>query len=61
MEDLILHEDRRSGNCYKIRLTAAHVGAAHERREYDNIAVSYTKMTLAKTRRVYITVGAGSI
>ena len=35
MERLVLHEYARSGNCYKIRLTAAHVGAALERREYD--------------------------
>jgi glutathione S-transferase len=35
MTALILHEYARSGNCYKIRLTAAHVGAAIERREYD--------------------------
>jgi glutathione S-transferase len=35
MAALILHEYSRSGNCYKIRLTAAHVGAALERREYD--------------------------
>jgi len=35
MEPLILHEYARSGNCYKIRLTAAHVGARQERREYD--------------------------
>jgi glutathione S-transferase len=35
MERLILHEYARSGNCYKIRLTAAHVGATLERREYD--------------------------
>jgi len=35
MEPLILHEYARSGNCYKIRLTAAHVGARLERREYD--------------------------
>lgn len=34
-ETLILHEYALSGNCYKIRLTAAHVGAALERREYD--------------------------
>jgi len=32
---LVLHEYARSGNCYKIRLTAAHVGASLERREYD--------------------------
>ncbi len=32
---LILHEDPVSGNCYKIRLTAALVGAAIERRFYD--------------------------
>ena len=35
MERLVLHEYARSGNCYKIRLAAAHVGAALERREYD--------------------------
>ena len=34
-EKLILHEYAASGNCYKIRLTAAHVGATLERREYD--------------------------
>ena len=34
-EKLVLHEYANSGNCYKIRLTAAHVGAALERREYD--------------------------
>jgi len=32
---LVLHEDPRSGNCYKIRLTAALVGATIERRGYD--------------------------
>ncbi|CAN5493146.1 glutathione S-transferase family protein [soil metagenome] len=31
----ILHEFAQSGNCYKIRLTAAHAGIALERREYD--------------------------
>lgn len=34
-EKLTLHEYALSGNCYKIRLTAAHVGATLERREYD--------------------------
>lgn len=34
-ETLILHEDARSGNCYKIRLTAAHLGIPLERRAYD--------------------------
>jgi len=34
---LVLHEYWRSGNCYKIRLTAAHLGLALERREYDII------------------------
>ncbi|MBX3562429.1 MAG: glutathione S-transferase family protein [Sphingomonas sp.] len=32
---LILHEYAASGNCYKIRLTAALLGLALERREYD--------------------------
>jgi glutathione S-transferase len=35
MTKLVLHEYARSGNCYKIRLTAAHGGARIERREYD--------------------------
>ena len=34
-EKLILHEHATSGNCYKVRLTAAIVGAHLERREYD--------------------------
>lgn len=38
MPNLILHEYAASGNCYKIRLTAAHVGIALERREYDILA-----------------------
>jgi glutathione S-transferase len=37
MTDLVLHEYAASGNCYKIRLTAAHVGASLKRREYDII------------------------
>jgi glutathione S-transferase len=32
---LILHEYSQSGNCYKIRLTAALLGLPIERREYD--------------------------
>ena len=35
MSGLVLHEYAASGNCYKIRLTAAHLGIALERREYD--------------------------
>ena len=35
MEKLILHEDWVSGNCYKIRLTAALLGLPLERRQYD--------------------------
>ena len=34
-EKLILHEYSASGNCYKVRLTAAHLGLPLERREYD--------------------------
>jgi glutathione S-transferase len=34
-EKLILHEYTQSGNCYKIRLTAALLGLPLERREYD--------------------------
>ena len=34
-EKLILHEYAASGNCYKVRLTAALVGVPLERREYD--------------------------
>jgi glutathione S-transferase len=32
---LVLHEYSASGNCYKVRLTAAMVGATLQRREYD--------------------------
>jgi len=35
MSGLILHEYPPSGNCYKIRLTAAHLGIQLERRTYD--------------------------
>ena len=35
MERLVLHEDPVSGNCYKIRLVAAHRGLPLERRFYD--------------------------
>jgi glutathione S-transferase len=35
VEKFVLHEYSASGNCYKIRLTAALTGAAIERREYD--------------------------
>src|SRR3954471_8344860 len=35
MAPLTLHEYAQSGNCYKVRLTAAHVGVPLERREYD--------------------------
>ena len=34
-DKLILHEYAQSGNCYKIRLTAAHLGLRIERVEYD--------------------------
>ena len=35
MDRPILHEDPRSGNCYKIRLTAALLGLPLERKTYD--------------------------
>lgn len=35
LPDLILHEYPPSGNCYKIRLTAANLGLALARRSYD--------------------------
>jgi glutathione S-transferase len=38
MPAFILHEYAASGNCYKIRLTAAHLGIALDRREYDIMA-----------------------
>ena len=38
MTNLILHEYAPSGNCYKIRLTAAHLGIAIDRRGYDILA-----------------------
>ena len=36
-ETLVLHEYAASGNCYKVRLTAALLGLGLERREYDII------------------------
>ncbi len=36
-EGLVLHEDVRSGNCYKIALTAALLGLPLQRRGYDII------------------------
>ncbi|HEU4820275.1 MAG TPA: glutathione S-transferase family protein [Qipengyuania sp.] len=38
MVDLLLHEDPRSGNCYKIKLTAALLGIPLEIRRYDIMA-----------------------
>lgn len=35
MQRLILHEYALSGNCYKVRLTAAHAGVRLNRRQYD--------------------------
>jgi len=35
VSELVLHEYAASGNCYKIRLTAALLGLTLERREYD--------------------------
>lgn len=35
MMRLVLHEYADSGNCYKVRLTAAHLGIPLERRQYD--------------------------
>jgi glutathione S-transferase len=35
LSDLVLHEYAQSGNCYKVRLTAALLGLPLERREYD--------------------------
>jgi glutathione S-transferase len=37
MERLVLHEDSDSGNCYKVRLVAAHLGLPLERRDYDTL------------------------
>ena len=38
MADLILHEYAASGNCYKVRLTAALLGLPVVRRDYDIMA-----------------------
>ena len=35
MDELVLHEDPRSGNCYKIALTAALLGIPLEFKRYD--------------------------
>lgn len=34
-DKIVLHEYAPSGNCYKIRLTLAHLGRPYERRGYD--------------------------
>ena len=34
-DKFLLHEYSASGNCYKVRLTAAMLGMPLERREYD--------------------------
>ncbi|OQW75365.1 MAG: glutathione S-transferase [Proteobacteria bacterium ST_bin14] len=49
MTDLILHEYAPSGNCYKIRLTAAHLGIALERRGYDILAGETRKPSFLAT------------
>ena len=38
MPPLVLHEYAPSGNCYKLRLVAAHVGGTLDRRGYDILA-----------------------
>jgi glutathione S-transferase len=38
MAELLLHEDPRSGNCYKIKLTAALLGVPLATRQYDIMA-----------------------
>lgn len=38
MAEFILHEDRRSGNCYKIKLTAALLGVPLAVKAYDILA-----------------------
>ncbi|MCR2834429.1 glutathione S-transferase family protein [Parerythrobacter lacustris] len=37
-ESLVLHEDPRSGNCYKIKLTAALLGLPLQTKQYDIMA-----------------------
>lgn len=49
MSDLILHEYAPSGNCYKIRLTAAHLGIAIDRRGYDILAGETRKPSFLAT------------
>ncbi len=48
-ETLTLHEYAASGNCYKIRLTAALLGVALERREYDILAGDTRKPSFLAT------------
>ena len=58
-EQLILHEYAASGNCYKVRLTAAQVGIALERREYDIMkGETRTPEFLAEGRRQWADPGA---
>lgn len=52
MDQLILHEDPRSGNCYKIVLTAALLGRQLQRLQYDIIkGETRTEHFLAKVNK----------
>jgi glutathione S-transferase len=61
---LILHEYTQSGNCYKIRLTAALLGLPLERREYDIIkgetrTPEFLEQVNANGRIPVLQIGAG--
>jgi glutathione S-transferase len=52
---MLLYDSPRSGNCYKVRLLLAHLGAPYERRFVDAVDRSNTRDELASlnpTRRV---------
>ena len=65
MEQFILHEDPRSGNCYKIRLTAALLGLPIERRFYDIVkgetrTAEFLREVNANGRIPVLQIGEGS-
>ncbi|MBS0253950.1 MAG: glutathione S-transferase family protein [Proteobacteria bacterium] len=65
MEPLTLHEDPRSGNCYKIRLTAALLGLPLERRHYDILkgetrTLEFLATVNANGRIPVLQIGAGA-
>ena len=50
-DKFVLHEYSASGNCYKVRLTAAMVGVPLDRREYDIMKGETRRPVFLETRQ----------